>query len=68
MTNRYIGSANPSYIRGLSAKSITTARISDVPIHIACMPLRQLRSKMDDGSDDWTEAYMFIQPMRIRSR
>ena len=56
MTNRYIGRDSPSYIRGLRTNSIMTAMTSEVPIHMACMPLRQLVSKIDEGSADCTEA------------
>ena len=54
--NIYIGSENPSYTLGLSTKRMMPARPNDVRIHTNCFPLRQPQSKIDDGSDDCTEA------------
>ena len=64
----YIGSESPSYIRGLRAKSIMPASMIDVPIHTACFPLLQFQSKIEDGSVECMDAYMFTHPIRMSMR
>ena len=56
ITMAYIGTDSPSYIRGLSTKRMSRARQNDVSIHTACLPLLQSQSKMEVGSDEWTDA------------
>ena len=56
ITPAYIGTDRPSYILGLSAKSMITARTNEVSIHTNCLPLLHSQSKMDVGSDEWTDA------------
>ena len=41
------------------------ASTNEVPIHTACFPLRQLQSKMDAGSVECMDAYIFTHPMMI---
>ena len=40
----------------------------EIPIQMNCLPLLYAGSKMDDGSEEWIEAYMFTHPMTISIR
>ena len=40
-----------------------TAKISEVSIQMNCFPLLQSQSNIDEGSVEWTEAYMLAQPI-----
>ena len=67
-TNRYIGTDKPSKMRGFSTKRMIDPIIRAVMIHTNCFPLLESKSKMDAGSDECTDAYMFAQPIRTRIR
>ena len=67
-TNRYIGSDALSQNWGFITNRITAASTKDVSIQTNCFPQRKLKSNMLAGPSEWMEAYMFTQPMMIRSR
>ena len=66
-TSRYRTSGTASQKRGFSTKSISTPAAREIPNQRNCFPLRQPRSKMEDGSVECTEAYMLIQPISTRA-
>ena len=56
MTKAYIGRAALSYIRGGMTNNMIIAIPRAVDIHTNCFPLRLAKSKIDEGSDAWTDA------------
>ena len=65
MVSRYTGREMLSYILGLITVSIRMAETMLAPIHMNCFPLLPVRSKMDSVPEEWMEAYMFIQPIKM---
>ena len=55
-TNKYNGKAELSQNLGLTANKISSASASAVRIHTNCFPLRTLKSKMLEGSEECIEA------------
>ena len=55
-TTRYAGLLMLSQKYELITKSTKAASTMAPPIHSACLPLLQLRSKMEEGSPDCTAA------------
>ena len=51
-TSRYSTGGTTSHTLGLITNNISTFATNDMPNHRNCLPLRQLRSNMEDGSEE----------------
>ena len=55
-TIRYDGMDMTSHRRGLKTNRMSVASTSAVSIQTNCLPLLTLKSKMDEGSEEWMDA------------